>query len=169
MALFVTGCAGKKPADFAHTRPVFDPAAFFTGETSSMGMLQSRGGNPQQIVTTKTVGRWSGDVLLVEQDLTFSGGNTQHRSWQIRRTSPHHFEGRANDVVGTIRGEARGSVFHWSFILKTSPGNPLANVRMSQWMQLQPDGRTMINHTTITKAGLVVAQVTEQFRKEQPR
>jgi len=33
-------------------------------------------------------------------------------------------------------------------------------------MYLQPDGKTMLNHTTISKAGLVVSQVTEQFVKK---
>ena len=33
-------------------------------------------------------------------------------------------------------------------------------------MYLQPDGRSMINHTTIRKLGFLVAQVTEQFWRE---
>jgi hypothetical protein len=37
---------------------------------------------------------------------------------------------------------------------------------MSQRMYLQPDGKTMVNHSTIRKFGIVVAQVTEQFRKQ---
>jgi hypothetical protein len=69
-------------------------------------------------------------------------------------------------MVGTASGEAHGNVFHWSLTLALSPGNPLANVRMSQWMYLQPDGRTLLNHSTIRKFGVVVAQVTEQFRRE---
>jgi hypothetical protein len=36
---------------------------------------------------------------------------------------------------------------------------------MSQWMYLQPDGRTMINRDVLTKAGVVVAHITEQFVK----
>jgi hypothetical protein len=67
--------------------------------------------------------------------------------------------------VGTARGDAYGNVFHWSFTLALSLGNPLANVRMSQWMYLQSDGKTMVNHSTIRKFGIVVGQVTEQFRK----
>ena len=168
MCLAMTGCAGVHPSKFAANRPVFDPADFFTGQTSSTGFMENRRGTPQQTVTTKTLGRWVGETLQLEQDLAFGDGKTQHRSWQLKRLDAHRFEGRANDVAGTIQGEAYGNVFHWSFILMLKPGNPLTNVRMSQWMQLQPDGRTMINHSTITKFGVVVAQVTEQFRKEKP-
>ena len=69
-------------------------------------------------------------------------------------------------MIGTIEGESQGNAFHWRFTLALSPGNPLGNVSMSQWMYLQPDGRTMINHSTIRKFGIVVAQVTEQFRRD---
>lgn len=68
-------------------------------------------------------------------------------------------------MVGAAHGTAHGPVFHWAFTLAVSPGNPLSHVRMSQWMYLQPDGRTMVNHTTITKAGIMLRQVTEQFRR----
>ncbi len=34
---------------------------------------------------------------------------------------------------------------------------------MSRWMYLEPDGRSMINHTTIRKLGFLVARVIEQF------
>ena len=46
------------------------------------------------------------------------------------------------------------------------PPNPLARVQMTQWMYLQPDGRTMINRDSIRKAGVILAYATEEFRKE---
>jgi hypothetical protein len=52
------------------------------------------------------------------------------------------------------------------FTLDLAPGNPLLHLRMSQWMYLLPDGRTMLNRATLTKAGVIVAEVTEQFRKD---
>lgn len=166
MFLALTSCGSMKVSDFAEGRPLFDPAKFFTGRTQSSGVLESRAGAPTQRVTTETSGKWMNGSLQLEQDLVLSGGRRQHRSWKIRRVDEHHYEATANDVVGTIRGESYGNVFHWKFTLALSPGNPLANVRMSQWMYLQSDGRTMVNHSTITKLGIVVAQVTEQFRRD---
>lgn len=161
--LFV-GCAGMNVADFKSGRPRLDPTQYFAGETSSSGVLENRGGAPKERVTTQTVGRWVDATLLLEQELQI-GGKKQHRSWRIRKLDPNHFEATANDIVGTARGEARGNVFHWSFTLALSPGNPLSRVQMSQWMYLQPDGRTLLNHSTIRKFGLVVAQVTEVFQR----
>lgn len=164
-ALALASCSTLQPKDFAAQQPAFDPLVFFTGRTESTGVMENRRGVPVKHVRTSTHGTWHGDVLKLEQDLMFDEDPPTHRSWKLRRTGAHAFEGTANDMVGTTRGEAHGPVFHWAFTLAVSPGNPLANVRMSQWMYLQPDGRTMVNHTTITKAGIVLRQVTEQFRR----
>jgi hypothetical protein len=97
-------------------------------------------------VTTRTRSHLEGGRLRLEQDLVFSDGTRQHRSWRIRVSS--------------------GNTFQWSFILALSPGNSLGNVRMRQAMYLQRDGRSLINHTTILKFGIPVARVTETFRRQ---
>lgn len=161
-------CTTLKTDAFATQKPVFDPIDFFTGTTSSSGVRENRRGKPVQQVFTKTKGVMKNGSLHLEQDLTFGTGSTathSHRSWKLRKIDDHHFQGCANDMIGTAKGEAHGNAFDWSFPLSLSPGNPLADIRMSQWMYLQPDGKTMLNHTTISKAGIVVGQVTEQFRK----
>lgn len=165
-SLLIAGCVSLQVADFAEERPLLDPVTFFGGRTTSVGVMENPGGGPRQRIKTETAGHWEGNSLHLEQDLFFSGGKSQHRSWLIQKLDANHYQATANDIVGVARGEARGNVFHWSFTLALAPGNPLANVRMSQWMYLQPDGRTLLNHSTIRKFGIVVAQVTEQFRKE---
>lgn len=166
VSLLFVSCASMPVSDFANGKPALDPAQFFTGHARSSGVMENRGGAPMKRVTTTTAGHWEGATLHLEQDLHLGDAKPQHRSWQIRRLDPHHYEATANDMIGTARGEAFGNVFHWEFTLALSPGNPLANVHMSQWMYLQPDGRSLINHSTIRKFGIVVAQVTEEFRRE---
>ncbi len=120
---------------------------------------------PARRITTETTGILKDGVLYVEQDLAPEGGKRWHRSWQLRRTDEHRVDATANDMLGTAHGLSTGDVFSWSFRLALSPGNPLKNVRMTQAMYLQPDGRSLIIRSIIRKAGIVVAQVTEQFRK----
>jgi hypothetical protein len=43
-----------------------------------------------------------------------------------------------------------------------SPGNPLMNVTMQQWMYRMEDGSVTIR-TTVSKLGFIVAEITEQF------
>ena len=161
-----TASAAQSASAFADTAPAFDPMKFFTGHTRSWGVLENRGGEATQRILTETWGRMVGGELRMEQDLFIGTKPRSHRSWRIRRSDAHRFEATANDVIGTARGEARGNTFIWSFTLATKPGNPLFNVRMTQHMYLQPGGRTMINRDTIRKFGVVLAGVTEQFRRE---
>ncbi|MEP7072240.1 MAG: DUF3833 family protein [Verrucomicrobiota bacterium] len=159
--LLLTGRAAGAPAA-AREKPVFDPVVFFTGRAHSTGVMKYVTGSSVK-VETSTVGRFHAGLLDLEQDLQFSDGKRQHRSWRIGRLDAHHFEATANDMVGSARGEAHGNTFRWNFLLALSSGNPLTNVRLSQTMILQPDGRTVANETTITKLGLVVARVSERF------
>ncbi|MGA9866460.1 MAG: DUF3833 family protein [Acetobacteraceae bacterium] len=162
------GCAPPLPVSaFAGTGPEFDPIRFFTGHTVSWGVMENRGGAPTGRVRTDCLGEADGpDGLHMVQHLAFSDGKTQTRDWHMRRTAPHRFEGTANDMVGTAVGEAAGPVFHWRWILVGSPGNPLLNVTLDQWMYLMPDG-AMVNRTTVSKLGVILTEVTEQFERKE--
>ena len=166
LALFVGGCASKPIASFAGGRPLFDPLKFFAGRTHSWGVFESRSGQPKQILTTTTEGHREADGLHFEQDLIFEGGRKSHRSWIVRRVDQHHYTATGTGIIGIARGEARGNVFHLDFTIDALPGNPLGHLHMSQWMYLQPDGVTMVNRDTLSKGGVIVAMITEQFRKD---
>lgn len=162
----LSGCASRLPEAFKEGRPVFDPIQYFSGHTHSWGVFETRAGNPRQILHTETVGQLHDGVLRFEQDLLFEGGKKLHRSWVIRQVDAHHFTATGTGIVGTASGVAYGNVFHLDFTLDALPGNPLGRVHMSQWMYLQPDGVTMVNRDTLTKAGVIVTEITEQFRKD---
>ncbi|HEX4086464.1 MAG TPA: DUF3833 family protein [Chthoniobacteraceae bacterium] len=149
---------------FAGTRPAFDPMIFFTGHTRSWGVFENRSGEPTEILRTETWGHLVHGELQMEQDLFIGNKPRTHRSWRMRRIDAHHFEATANDIIGTVCGKSTGSEFSWSFTVALEPGNPLFNVRMTQHMYLQPDGKTMVNRDTIRKFGILLAEVTEQFR-----
>lgn len=166
--LGLSGCADLTTSDssLVQKEPLLDPTAFFSGRTASEGVMVNKLTGSKRRVTTETRSQWEGKTLRLEQDLAFSDGTKQHRSWRIRKTDPHHYEATANDIVGTARGESSGNAFHWSFTLALSPGNPLENVQMTQSMFLQSDDRSLINHTSVRKFGITVAQVTETFRRQ---
>ena len=166
LSFFASGCASKPIASFNRGRPAFDPLKYFAGHTRSWGIFETRSGQPTQVLTTTTDGHLEADGLHFEQDLIFEGGKKSHRSWIIRRTDEHHYTATGTGIVGLARAEARGNAFHLGFTLDALPGNPLGHLHMSQWMYLQPDGVTMVNRDTLSKAGVIVAMVTEQFRKE---
>jgi hypothetical protein len=163
LALVLSGCHSEVPVAAFANAPAFDPVQFFTGHTHSWGVEEDRSGAPKGAVTTDCVGTATGsDGLHIVQHLTLPDGTQQTRDWHLQRVAPDRYEGTANDMVGTATGEVHGRSFHWIWTLTTSPGNPLLNVTMDQWMYLMDDG-AMVNRTTIRKFGIIVAEVTEQF------
>ena len=166
LAVGLGGCAARPITSFEHGRPIFDPMKYFAGRTHSWGIFETPAGQPKSLIKTTTAGRLAADGLHFEQDLFFEDGKKSHRSWLVRRVDTHHFTATGTGIVGVARGTAYGNAFHLDFTLDAVPGNPLGRLHMSQWMYLQPDGVTMINRATLTKAGVIVTQITEQFRKD---
>lgn len=162
----IAGCASRPISSFHNGRPLFDPMKYFAGRTHSWGLFETPSGQPKSLLETTTEGRLASDGLHFEQDLKFEDGQKMHRSWLVRRVDAHHYTATGTGIVGVARGTAYGNVFHLEFTLDAVPGNPLRHVQMSQWMYLQSDGVTMVNRDTLRKAGIVVAQITEQFRKD---
>jgi hypothetical protein len=163
VALLIAGCAAPlRPEAFANTAPAFDPMTFWTGRTASWGVVENGDGAPTAIITTTTEGTAEGvDGLHMVQHVVTHGKDSV-RDWHIRRLGNNQFEATANDVVGTARGSPSGRTLHWTWILATKPGNCLFNVRMEQWMYLADNG-TLLNRTIITKLGMRLAEVSEQF------
>jgi Protein of unknown function (DUF3833) len=167
LALAVTLTTGRAQESRAPvstgSSPVFDPVAFFDGQTRSWGVIESRFGVPTERIMTDGHGHRDGiERLRMVQHLSFQDGTTQERDWTLWRSGPDQFKATANDMVGTAQGETNGRVFHWQWVLARSPGNPLMNVTMQQWMYRMEDGSVTVR-TTVTKFGFVVAEVTEQF------
>ena len=141
----------------------FDPLAFFVGHTHSWGVMENRSGAPIQSVVTDSQGEQIGpDRLRMVQHLYFQDGKAQERVWTLWRTGDNRFQGTANDMIGTATGDAEGGMFHWQWTLASSPGNPLMNMTVNQWMYRMQDGTVTIR-TTISKLGFIAAEVTEQF------
>lgn len=166
MAAGITGCASKPIPAFTNGRPIFKPEKYFAGHTHSWGIFETRSGKPTKIIQTHTNGHWQDGVFHFEQDIVLEHGKSQHRSWLIHRLDEHRYTATGTGIVGTAHGEAWGNAFHLDFTMAVLGGNPLGHIRMSQWMYLQEDGITMINRATATKAGVILAVVTEQFRKD---
>jgi len=165
-ALCLGGCASKSITAFERGRPLFAPEKYFAGHTHSWGIFETRSGQPTKNLATVTEGHVEADGLHFEQDLVIEPGKKSHRSWLIQRRNAHYYTATGTGIVGVAHGQAYGNAFHLDFTLDAFPGNPFGHLHMSQWMYFQADGVTMVNRDTLTKGGIVVAQISEQFHKD---
>jgi hypothetical protein len=164
--LLLSACtAPLKPSQFSGSgNGAFNPIAFFTGHETSWGVEENRGGQPTGIVTTDCLGTPDGAGGITMVQTLHIGGKTTTRIWRMRQTGAKTYTATANDMDGTATATVGGRALHWRWILETSPGNPLANVTMNQWFYQMTDGAVMIR-TTVTKAGFLLLQISEQFEK----
>ncbi len=162
--LLLAGCATPSVQRFAGTTPVFDPMAFFTGHVTSWGVIEDRAGGPSDIITTDCVGAVGPDgVLHLVQRLTI-GDKLRSRDWTLRRDGPGRYRATASDMVGEAVADVAGRALHWRYTLVLDPHNSLKNVAFEQWIYLLDDGSTL-DRATLSKFGVIAAEVTEHFTR----
>lgn len=163
--LFLNGCTGMKPSDFASHRPAFVLESFFSGKTRAWGMFEDRFGTVRRQFVVDIEGRWDGEELTLDESFVFDDGERSTRQWRIRKTADHRYEGRADDVIGKATGMSSGNALNWSYVLDLKTGNDSTlRVRFDDWMFLQPGG-VVLNRARMSKFGIELGQVTIAFQK----
>ncbi len=162
--LGLAGCASPTPADYAQERPVLDLARYFDGPVQAHGIFTDRSGKVVRRFTVDLVGRWNGDQGVLEEDFHYSDGQTQRRVWHLQRGPDGRWTGRADDVVGTAEGQARGNALNWRYTLALPVDGRVWEVAFDDWMFLVDD-RVMLNKARMSKFGITLGEVTLAFHK----
>ena len=160
----LAGCAAPDVADYATQRPQLDLQTYFNGTVDAWGMFTDRGGKVVKRFTVVLVGRWQGNDGVLEEDFLYSDGTRQRRVWRIRKLDDGQYSGRADDVVGEAKGQARGNALRWAYTLALPVDGRVWHVQMDDWMYLV-DERVMLNRTAMSKFGIGLGEVTISFSK----
>jgi hypothetical protein len=153
-----------KPEDFAGTTPRLTVEDYFLGQTRAWGIFQDRSGRLRRQFTVDIVGEMRDGALILTEDFRYADGATERRTWHIRRLDAHHYEGRADDVIGVARGSAFGQALNWRYVLRLKLDGRDWDLNFDDWMFLQPDG-VLINRAVVSKFGFRVGEVTLTFSK----
>jgi hypothetical protein len=92
------------------------------------------------------------------------GKNRTARGPLINSNDIHHYNGKADDVVGTAMGSAYGNVLNWQYLLNLKADASTWEIHFDDWMFLQNDG-VLINRATMSKFGIRVGEITIIFSK----
>lgn len=163
-SLWLVGCAGPEPRDYAAQKPRLDLREYFNGRVTGWGFVQDRAGRVTKRMTVEMDCKWEGDVGTFDERFVDSDGKREARTWTLRK-SGDRYTGTAGDVIGEARGEAAGNAFHWEYVLdaKRDNGGTVA-LSMDDWMWLL-DERTLANRTSFSKFGIRFGEVSFFFRK----
>jgi hypothetical protein len=144
--------------DLAAATPVFDAEKFFVGKTEGRGVVKSALAS-RASVHDISVGRIEQGVLILEQKVQRQGKPVEQRRWRMRKLGPGKYTGTISDAEGPVQGEVSGNCIRMRYKMKKG------GVQVEQFLYLQPDGRSAINHMTFRKFGIPVATVEETIRK----
>tara|TARA_Y100000748_G_scaffold63746_1_gene51447 strand:- start:534 stop:1061 length:528 start_codon:yes stop_codon:yes gene_type:complete len=162
----LTGCSNNdmKPLDFKDQKPRLIIEEYLSGTVKAYGILQNRSGKVTRQFTADLNGKWDGKQLILDEKFIWSDGEVQTRQWQINKIDEHHYEGTAEDVVGTAKGFSYGPAFKFEYVLLVPVKGKEIKITFDDWIFMQDD-KVAINRATMTKFGFKVAELTVSFIK----
>lgn len=167
VALLLAACTvtPEPPLETGHGTPL-DIRKYFTGSTTSSGRVHGPLGKERERFTAVLEGRREADILHLDQRFTFASGRKLHRVWKIRRAESGHWDVTATGIPGPVEIEERRRSIHLRYPMNIDLGGAQHEVTFDQWMWLSDDrDGTLLNRATISKLGVKVATVSEEFRK----
>jgi hypothetical protein len=150
--------------EFADKQPRFVLEEYFAGETKAWGIVRDRFGTVRRQFTVDMTGVWDGEVLTLDEHFIYDDGETDRRTWTVRKIDEHRYEGTAADVIGKATGGAYGNALNWSYTLDLPIGGRTWHIAFDDWMFLQPDG-VLINRADMSKFGIRLGEIVLFFQK----
>ena len=150
--------------DFSEGQPTLVLEDYFVGKTKAWGFFEDRFGTVQRQFVVEIQGTWDGNELTLKEDFVYSDGETEIRTWVIKKTGDNTYSGYTENSVGEAKGELAGNAFHWNYLFNLKVGDDTWKVRFDDWMFLQPDG-VLLNKATVTRWGIELGTVFLSFQK----
>lgn len=166
-ALVATGCTSTSPEEFAGEQPRLVLEEFLAGESRAYGLFEDRFGKLRRQFLVDITGTWDEETktLTLDERFQYKDGEKQTRIWTIKRTGEHDYEGTADDVIGTAKGQAYGNAFNWRYNLDLKVGDGTWRVRFNDWLY-QMDDKVLMNRASVTRFGIEIGTVTLAFIRE---
>lgn len=162
--LSLGACAAPDVSHYANDRPALDLPHYFVGTTDAWGMFQKRSGEVVKRFHVVIEGRQDAGTLVLDEHFDYADGTKQRRVWTLRPQANGHWQGTADDVIGTAEGAVAGNTLHWKYRLRLPVGDKTYDVGFDDWMYLV-DEQTMVNRARMSKFGFTLGEVTLLFRK----
>lgn len=138
-------------------RREFNPIMFFIGRTQGPGTLDTVLAKPV-MVKVDSLGSVQGDLLVLRQSIQKGSEPANIRQWTMRRVAPSRYAGTFTDANGPVLIIVDGSRAKISYSMK-------GGLSVRQVLDVQPDGRTMLNVLKVRKLGVRVATLRETIRR----
>ena len=165
--LSLSGCSSQQIADVGDRSPTLTLEEYFAGDVIAYGIFEDYSQSLSRQFRVNIKGSVAGNVLTLEEDFLYDDGEEQRRVWVITNLGTDsdgitHYEGRADDVVGTATGKVAGNALHWQYTLALPVDDDVYHIQFDDWIY-QQDEHVALNRARLTKFGLEVGSVTLAF------
>lgn len=137
---------------------------FFRGQTEAKGTFRAINGTRRDldIALRGTVTRTG---LTLREDIRYSDGQRERKTWHFVRTGPATYSGTREDVIGGTTVRVDGNVVRFNYLVDLDPGPKQDVYRFFDTLTFARDGKTMSNTAVVWKTILPVARVKIDFHK----
>lgn len=149
---------------YKNKSPKLDPWKFFKGKLHAVGMIQDPFGRVIQSFDVDIWGEFTRTSGMMKQTFTSGGVMVAKRTWNFVKTSEHHFEGCAPDVVGKANGEYQGNAIHMTYRIRIPLFGRERIVDVDDFLYaINPN--QVLNTAVFKKWGIPVARLYISFQK----
>lgn len=144
--------------------PVFSMSDYFEGRTRAWGMFETITGKVKKSFVADIEGHWDGDTFLLEEDFTFSDGEKETRTWQLKFDDDGSFQASCADTPTPGKGVMNAMRGDLTYSMALRVGGRKMMLSFSD-LFYQIDEHTVLNRAKVKKFGIPVGQVLISFRK----
>lgn len=164
----VAGCTSLDPNDYSEENPKFSIESFFNGTLDVHGMVHDRSGKVLRRFTMTMNASWTDSVGTLNEELIWSDGEKESKTWTLSKMGDGLYEGTMGDVVGKATATSKGNAFRMQYVVKVPVGKKpdvqIYEFNVDDWMHMI-DEKTVLSRTMMSKFGIRVADVTVSYRK----
>lgn len=165
VCMFLANCSGKKIDFYEGSSPKVDIKEYFNGPIKAWGIVQDWKGNVTRKFDVEMVGTWNGDEGVLEEEFKYYDGETQKRTWKIKKLSDSEYQGTAGDILDIATGTQKGNAVNWHYVMDLPVDGTTYRIKFDDWMWLMNDG-VLINRSYMKKFGITVAELTIFMQKQ---
>ena len=162
----LSGCSGNTMDYYKGSKPDIDIKEYFNGPIKAWGIVQDWRGRVVRKFDVDMVGTWEGDVGTLEEEFRYYDGETQQRTWVIKKLSDNQYEGTAGDILDKAKGKSEGNAVNWHYSMDLPVGDTTYRLKFDDWMWQLNDG-VLINRSYLKKFGITVAELTIVMQKQE--
>lgn len=163
---FLSACVSGPTLNYYRgSQMTFDLQEYFTGQIKAWGFVQDRKGHVTQRFDVIMNGAWEGDNGVLKEQFRYYDGETQERTWTIKKISDNQYEGTAGDVLDRATGVIEGGAMRWAYQMDLPVGDTTYRLTFDDWMFLMNDD-VLINRSYLKKFGITVAELTLFMQKQ---